>query len=152
MILPRPSLPTEYRRAEAARGNGAAATHRHRNLEERPMKPLCLAEVFFSLILFLLAGSPCPADEPGGAQKTIVDLYKSGKLFDKTEYRAVRAAFAQRFEERYEDVIKKAYGEDYEKLTTWLKARPEVREEFYTALNEKHDKLDAALTLFKEIW
>ena len=63
------------------------------------MKPWYFVGCCCSLILCLVAGSPGTADEPGGAQKTIVDLYKSGKLFDKAEYRTVRAAFAQLFEE-----------------------------------------------------
>jgi hypothetical protein len=116
------------------------------------MKALSPAGVLFALVLWLITGTPCPGDEAGDAQKSIVELYKSGKLFDKTQYRTVRAAFAQRFEEKYREVIHKAYGEDHEKLTAWLSALPEVKEEFYTALDERHDKIDAALTLFKEIW
>jgi hypothetical protein len=104
--------------------------------------------------LLLLGALPphCPADAVEDAEDNVIDLYKSGKLFDKAQYRAVRAAFAQLFEAKHEDLIRKAYGDDGDKLTAWLKAHPAVKEEFYTALDERHDKLEAALRLFRDIW
>ncbi len=104
------------------------------------------------LVLCALAGSFCSAAAPGDADSAIVDLYKSGKLFDKAQYRAVRAAFAQRFEALHQEVIEKAFGDDRDKLTAWLQAHPDVKEDLYTALDEEHDNLDTALVLFKEIW
>src|SRR5262245_13165948 len=103
------------------------------------------------LVLCALVGSFCPAAD-AEADKAVIDLYKSGKLFDKAQYRAVRAAFAQRFESRHQEVIDKAFGDDRDKLTDWLKAHPDVREDLYTALDEEHDKLDRALALFRDVW
>ena len=42
----------------------------------------------------------------------ILDLYKSGKLFDKAQYKAVRAVFADRFARRHESDIHDAFGDD----------------------------------------
>jgi hypothetical protein len=92
------------------------------------------------------------ADGPAEAEQAIVDLYKSGKLFDRAQYKAVREAFTRRFEERHADAIRAAYGDDYKKLTEWLDAHSEIKQTFYTALHEKFDKLPRALTLFKELW
>src|SRR5262249_29209012 len=105
------------------------------------------------LVLSALAGSVCLAADPTDpADAAIAELYKSGQLFDKAQYRAVRAAFARRFEALHQDVIDKAFGDARDKLTAWLKAHPDVKEDLYTALDEEHDKLDRALTLFKELW
>jgi hypothetical protein len=120
------------------------------NSEEITMRKTFALGLFISLS-FCLA-RPTFADELGGAENEIIDLYKSGKLFDKAQYKAVRSAFARLFEEKHEALIRKAYGEDHEKLTAWLKARPDVKEDFYTALDERHDKLGPALVLFKTIW
>jgi hypothetical protein len=106
---------------------------------------------FVFLALGALA-SPAFADGTTEAEKGLVELYQSGKLFDKNQYRGVRAVFAEQFEAKQQAVLRKAYGDDYGKLTAWLKTRPDIKEEFYTALDERHDKLEAALALFKEIW
>jgi hypothetical protein len=82
----------------------------------------------------------------------IIELYKSGKLFQRDAYKQVRAAFAKRFEARHEDDLKKAYGEDFEAINSWFASNPDVRENFYTALVERHDDMTRALALFKEIW
>jgi hypothetical protein len=82
----------------------------------------------------------------------VIELYKSNKLFDKGQYKAVRAAFARLFEQRHDGLIRRAYGTDYEALTAWLNARPEIKQNFYTALDEQYDRLDNALALFRDIW
>src|ERR1043165_1875909 len=46
----------------------------------------------------------------------IVELAKSGNLFQKHNYKDVRAAFARRFEKNHEAQIKQAFGTDYEAL------------------------------------
>jgi hypothetical protein len=103
------------------------------------------------LLAILLAPAAPPADAPTDAEAEIVELYKSEKLFDKTQYKAVRAAFARLFEYKHADEIKEAFGDD-SKFTAWLAAHPDVKQNFCTALDEKHDHLSAALKLFKELW
>jgi hypothetical protein len=82
----------------------------------------------------------------------LLSLYKSGKLFQRSAYKQVRAAAARRFEAAHGADLKKAYGEDSAALTAWLAEHPETREEFYTALAERDDDIPRALALFKEIW
>jgi hypothetical protein len=57
-----------------------------------------MAKTFSRWIVFVIAipvfgARPAWADEPGAdADQAIIDLYKSGKLFDKREYQAVQLA------------------------------------------------------------
>jgi hypothetical protein len=117
-----------------------------------------MAKIFSRWIVFVIAipvlgARPAWADEPAAdADQAIIDLYKSGKLFDKREYQTVRAAFARQFEQKHQSEIQSAYGEDAEQITAWLKKRPDIKENLYTALNEKYDNVEAALRLFKELW
>src|ERR1700730_15262364 len=100
---------------------------------------------FYGLLAFWLAAVPTlRAADLSDAEKNIAELYKSGKLFDKTQYKAVRAAFSLRFEDSQQTPIRAAFGEDYDKLTDWLNAHPDVKEELYTALDETTDKVQLA--------
>lgn len=82
----------------------------------------------------------------------ILELYKSGKLFQRAAYKEVRAAFSRRFETNHQADLKKAYGDDYSAINTWLTKYPDIKENFYTALVERDDDIPKALALFKEIW
>jgi hypothetical protein len=81
----------------------------------------------------------------------IAELYTSGKLFQRTAYKEVRAAFARRFETNHQADLKLAYGPDYMAITDWLAKNPDIKENFYTAILEQDD-VPKALALFKEIW
>ncbi len=109
------------------------------------MTRLCLA-------LLLVCQFATPLLRAGDAEDAIVGLHKSGVLYDKKQYRTVRAAFSKLFEEKHAEAIKQAYGEDYEALAKWLDAHPDLQQNFYTALDERYDKLDKALSLFRNIW
>jgi hypothetical protein len=109
--------------------------------------------LFPFFVLFFVLAKPCGADEPAGdADQVIVELYNSEKLFDKREYKPVRAAFARRFEQKHQAEIQSAFEEENEALTAWLQERPDIRENLYTAFDEKFDKIEAGLRLFKELW
>lgn len=120
-------------------------------MENRTPRRLFLAAGLAVTLLFAISSPAGAADAPDPDQP-IHDLFAKDKLLLKTEYKAVRAAFARRFEGKYQDLLKRAYGDDHQALTAWLDANPEVKEEFYIALDEKHDKVEAALRLFKDIW
>ena len=87
---------------------------------------------------------------PPGAE--ILALYKSGKLFQRSAFKEVRAASSRRFETAHEADLKLAYAEDFEAITAWLAKQPDTKEAFYTALTERDDNIPRALALFKEIW
>jgi hypothetical protein len=99
--------------------------------------------------LTVWADDKSPAGDP---DQLVVELYTKSKLLDKKEYKAVRAAFAKRFETKYLEQIKTAYGDDYDAFAKWLDDNPDIKEDFYTAINEENDNLDLALKLFKDIW
>jgi hypothetical protein len=96
--------------------------------------------------------SLCAADAVADAEDAIAALHKSGALYDKNQYKTVRAAFAKLFEAKHADSIKEAYGEDFDALTKWLDAHPDLKQNFYTALDDRYDKVDRALSLFRTIW
>ncbi len=116
-----------------------------------PFRKLRLLIPLIALFSFV---SFAPADEPAldDFDKALDELYTSGKLFKKEEYKTVRAAFARRFEIKHADTLQQAFGEDHEKLTAWLKENPEIKEELFTAIDEVHDDVVAVLRLFRDIW
>ena len=86
-----------------------------------------------------------PVDE------AIVDLVKSGKLFQRSTYKETRAVFARRFETNHQADIKKAFGADLEAINRWFVMNPDYKENLYTALLEEDD-IPKALAIFKDIW
>lgn len=86
------------------------------------------------------------------AEKQIVALYKDGKLFDQNAFREVQKTFTDLFEQRHDSTIRSAYGEDYDKLTSWLNDHPLIKETFYTAINERYDDIEKSLSLFRDLW
>ena len=108
-------------------------------------------------LVFIVAGSSIAqslraADPVADAEDAIAALHKSGALYDKNQYKSVRAAFAKLFEAKEANAIKNAYGEDYEALNKWLDAHADLKQNLYTALDENFDKIDKALSLFRAIW
>jgi hypothetical protein len=79
-------------------------------------------------------------------------LYKSGKLFQRSAFKEVRTAFANRFAAAHEADLRRAYSEDFAAITAWLADHPDIKVDFYTALMERYDDIPKALALFKEIW
>jgi hypothetical protein len=105
-----------------------------------------------SALLLLIAIRPALADTPANAESGVLELYQTGKLFDKSKYLAVRSAFARLFEEQHREQILRAYGGDADAFTSWLNARPAFKENFYTALDPRFDRIDKALALFHDLW
>src|SRR5262245_47298205 len=116
------------------------------------MKTSLSAGLCSVLAILIAAAATCRAADPSDAEKNIAELYKSGKLFEKAQYKTVRSAFSQQFEQTQKAAIKATFGDDYDKLTEWLNKHPEVKEELYTALDPTTDKVQMALTLFKQLW
>src|SRR5437879_886227 len=108
-----------------------------------------LGPLFVASLLYVPSAG---ADNIKDAQQVIVELHESGKLYDKTRYKSVRAAFARLFEAKHAADIDNAYGEDRAELTAWLEKHAELKENFYTAIDERFDKVPAALALFRELW
>jgi hypothetical protein len=117
------------------------------------MPQRCTLGAVFLLALFLSLGQPTQADDAlKENDQVIVELYKTGKLFDKAQYKAVRTVFADRFAIQHAAAMQKALGDDHATLTAWWKERPEIQQDFYLAIHEKHDRLEAVLRLFRDLW
>src|SRR5687767_11321147 len=52
-----------------------------------------------------------------GLPPAILDLHKSGKLFERSEFKTVRAAAAQVFQARQADTIQEVWGPDHAALS-----------------------------------
>jgi hypothetical protein len=101
------------------------------------------------LSLVVLARPVAAADDPAAK---IIELYTNNKLFDKNQYPAVRAAFSAFFEARNEQRIRKALDGDYEPLLQWLDARPKLKQNLFTAIDERYDRIEAAMQIFRDLW
>jgi hypothetical protein len=113
-------------------------------------RSLTLVSLMIAMTWPLFATTTQPSlDE---ADQLIADLYTKNKLFDKKEYKTIRAAFAKRFELKYVSDIKSGYGDDYDAFTKWLDDNVDIKETFYTAIDQEFDKVENALKLFKDIW
>jgi hypothetical protein len=82
----------------------------------------------------------------------VLDSYKAGKLFEKSEFKAVRGLAAQVFEARQGDTIKEVWGADHAALTAWLDKHKDLKEEFFSAIHPEKDDVPRALAIFRELW
>lgn len=80
-----------------------------------------------------------------------MDLAAGQKLFAKSTYPALRAAYAKQFEASHEELIRRAFGADYDEAAAWLDRHRDLKEEFYTAIDEDHDDVPAALAIFHDL-
>ncbi len=92
-----------------------------------------------------------PVKELEAGDKKILALHEKKGLFHIAEYPTLRKIFADRFEQAQQAVIRQAWGEDYDAMAEWAEGRPEIRDEFYTAIDPEHDNIAQALTLFREL-
>ena len=83
--------------------------------------------------------------------ETILALHDKNKLFHPAEYPTLRKIFADRFEQKHQEDIRQAFGDDYQAIREWLAAEPEIREELYTAIDPELDDVRQALTVFKDL-
>src|SRR5262245_24688312 len=103
----------------------------------------------------LLLGCTVRADESSAVPegiKELAELSKSGKLFDAQQYKNVRGICSKVFEAKFKDEIKSAYGDDFEAINAWFEKQKDLKEEFYTAIDEKKDKVPQVLRIFHELW
>jgi len=106
----------------------------------------------------LSSDSPKPKGEPTAEQDSdaagdqiLVELYKSKKLLAKSEYGTIRRIYADRFQRRHQDAIRRGLGADYEKVMTWLDENRVFKEELYTAIDPQHDDIPAVMRIVAEL-
>jgi hypothetical protein len=90
-----------------------------------------------------------PAADPGN--ELLKDLYKKHALLTKSKYPEIRRVFARRFEAEHEDVLRDAFGEPSGAFRKWLDKRPDIKEEFFLALDPANDDVPQALKLFRQL-
>ena len=93
------------------------------------------------------AGKP-PID-PG--DQLFLDLYTKHRLLSKHEYEKIRDVYARRFEADQAGVIEQVFGDSTSDMRRWLDSRPDIKQEFYLAIDSKYDDVPRVLSLFKEL-
>src|SRR4051812_312940 len=108
-----------------------------------------MARLFLAALALMMASTAFAADE---AFQPILDMYKSGKLIDRGESKAVRSAAAHLFEVRHADDIKEVFGSDFMALNAWLEKQKDLKEEFYSAIHPQKDDVPRVLAIFRALW
>ena len=105
----------------------------------------------------LQPASPRPSassaqDDPDAVgDQILVDLYKSKKLLQKSEYGTIRKVYADRFQRKHDDQIRRALGAKYEKIMAWLEENRLFKEELFTAIDPQHDDVAATMRIVAEL-
>src|SRR5262249_54304490 len=63
-----------------------------------------------------------------------------------------RTAFSKDFQKRHAAALRQAYGDDHAVLVAWLDKHPDLRDELYSAIDDRYDSVPAALALFAKLW
>ena len=82
----------------------------------------------------------------------VLAALKDQSLFKIKYYPNLRKLFATRFATSYDAEIRAAYADDYDAIQAWFEKYPDIREEFYTAIKPEFDDVQAALSLFAELY
>ena len=84
-------------------------------------------------------------------EQEIVQLYRDRELFKANQYEVLRKIHSTRFEQKHEDKIRAALGEDYDDAMTWFDQHQAIKEEFFTAINQDRDEIPGAIRMFESI-
>jgi hypothetical protein len=104
----------------------------------------------FAVCALMTWAAAAPAAEE--VLQPILELHKSGKLFEKSEYKSVRSAAAKIFETRLASTVKESFGANFDELSAWLEKNKDIKEEFYSAINEQKDDVPRSLAIFRDLW
>jgi hypothetical protein len=103
--------------------------------------------------------TPSQADEtlarqsnPDDGDQVLVDLCRKRVILSKSSYPVIRHVFASRFEAAHREAIRNAFGDESSAFRKWLDERPDVKEEFYLAIDPEHDDVPKTLGLFRAMY
>jgi hypothetical protein len=89
---------------------------------------------------------------PDDGDQVLIDLYRKRAILSKSSYPVIRHVFASRFEAAHQEAIRNAFGEKSSAFRKWLDERPDIKEEFYLAIDPQHDDVPKALGLFRAMY
>ncbi|NLE40168.1 MAG: hypothetical protein GX621_19310 [Pirellulaceae bacterium] len=78
-------------------------------------------------------------------------LHDKNRLFLGVEYPTLRKLHAEAFEQAYEADIRRGLGANARNMAEWFAKYPAVKEEFFTAIDPKHDDVAGAIRLFSQL-
>jgi len=129
---------------------GLAKTETTSDSQSMPTTPRTSPDISTPAADSMLNGKIKPP-EIAADEKELIALYRANKLFDRREYPKLRKLMADRFEREHAEEIKAALGADYEAMQAWFGEHAEVREDLFTAIDPKHDRLPAVVSLFNRL-
>jgi hypothetical protein len=115
----------------------------------------------FTLAVFVGAARTQSPDPPAGGSKqeriekaisTVVLALSNERAFQKGEYKFVRGIFSKYFEDAFADEIQSAFGKDHSQIMAWLNQNPEVKELLFTSIDPESDRIENALSVFKDLY
>ncbi len=105
-----------------------------------------------------LSAAPAETSRPAGSAESaarevdqLIRLYEAKKLLTPQAYPTLRKIFADRFEREHGAEIRAGLALDYEPMQNWFSQHPEIKEEFFIALQPEFDNVPAALALFNQL-
>ncbi len=91
-----------------------------------------------------------PAEE---AWSEIRELFhEKDRLFQPRAYKTLRSYLASQFAREHQDAIQQAWGSEGDSFRAFLDEHPEIRDEFFVAVDVDHDRIDQALALLKQLY
>lgn len=81
----------------------------------------------------------------------LLKLREKKQLTGAGDYNGLRRLFADYFQQQYATQIKQGYGAELEEMNLWLIKFPEIKEEFYAAIDPERDDLVTALGLMRDL-
>jgi hypothetical protein len=86
------------------------------------------------------------------AMTAVVSAMSNEKTFQKGEFKYIRGIFSKYFEEAFADEIKSGFGADSSQIMSWLNQNPDVKELLFTAIDPETDRVEQALSVFKDLY
>lgn len=116
----------------------------------------CLAGTAISVFGFAQSPDrPANASNPDRtdqAMSAVVTELSNERAFQKGEYKFVRGVFSKYFEEAFANEIKAGFGADHSQIMAWLNKNPDVKDLLFTAIDPETDRVEAALSVFKDLY
>ncbi|MBN1589255.1 MAG: hypothetical protein JW888_07055 [Pirellulales bacterium] len=85
------------------------------------------------------------------AEEQLVALLDKNRIFLPAEYPKLRRIHARLFERTHRKEMTEALAGNYSGMMRWFNAHPNVAEEFFTAIDPKHDDVVGAVRLFEQL-
>lgn len=81
----------------------------------------------------------------------ILALYRRDRLATPDAYPVLRSVFTEKFQQQQTAALRSGWAADQDDMLAWLDERPDIKEELFTAIDAKHDRVESALSIFRDL-